>query len=42
MEEVAFLLGFVEVNSLMRAFHVWEGTTPARFRARGCTLRDER
>jgi AraC-like DNA-binding protein len=32
--EVAFLLGFEEVNSFVRAFHVWEGTTPARWRAR--------
>lgn len=32
--EVAFLLGFEEVNSFMRAFHVWEGTTPAKWRAR--------
>lgn len=33
--EVAFLLGFDEVNSFMRAFRVWEGTTPARWRAEG-------
>jgi AraC-like DNA-binding protein len=31
--EVAFLLGFEEVNSFVRAFHAWEGTTPARWRA---------
>ena len=31
--EVAFLLGFEEMNSFTRAFHVWEGTTPARWRA---------
>jgi AraC-like DNA-binding protein len=35
MEEVAFLLGFEEVNSLMRAFQMWEGTTPARWRESG-------
>jgi AraC-like DNA-binding protein len=35
MEEVAFLLGFEEVNSFMRAFQIWEGTTPSRWRARG-------
>lgn len=35
MEEVAFLLGFEEVNSLMRAFQIWEGTTPSRWRERG-------
>jgi AraC-like DNA-binding protein len=32
--EVAFLLGFEEVNSFARAFHAWEGTTPARWRER--------
>ena len=32
--EVAFLLGFEEVNSFARAFHSWEGITPARWRAR--------
>lgn len=31
--EVAFLLGFEELNSFTRAFHGWEGTTPARWRA---------
>ena len=31
--EVAFLLGFEEVNSFMCAFHTWEGITPARWRA---------
>jgi AraC-like DNA-binding protein len=31
--EVAFLLGFEEVNSFSRAFHAWEGTTPTRWRA---------
>jgi AraC-like DNA-binding protein len=30
--EIAFLLGFEEVNSFARAFHAWEGTTPARWR----------
>jgi AraC-like DNA-binding protein len=37
--EVAFLLGFEEVNSFARAFHAWEGTTPARWRARRLTGR---
>jgi AraC-like DNA-binding protein len=32
--EVAFLLGFEELNSFTRAFHSWEGTTPSRWRAR--------
>jgi len=31
--EVAFLLGFEELNSFTRAFHCWEGTTPSRWRA---------
>ena len=39
--EVAFLLGFEEVNSFMRAFHGWEGATPARWRARANLRRDE-
>jgi AraC-like DNA-binding protein len=30
--EVAFLLGFEEANSFARAFHAWEGITPARWR----------
>jgi AraC-like DNA-binding protein len=33
--EIAFLLGFEEVNSFVRAFHAWERTTPAKWRARG-------
>jgi AraC-like DNA-binding protein len=31
--EVAFLLGYEELNSFTRAFHAWEGTTPVRWRA---------
>ncbi|HEY0777118.1 MAG TPA: AraC family transcriptional regulator [Gemmatirosa sp.] len=31
--EVAFLLGFDEVNSFARAFSTWEGRTPTRWRA---------
>jgi AraC-like DNA-binding protein len=34
MGEIAFVLGFEEVNSFMRAFHAWEGTTSAKWRAR--------
>jgi AraC-like DNA-binding protein len=30
--EVAFLLGFEELNSFTRAFQAWEGTTPIRWR----------
>ena len=31
--EIAFVLGFEEVNSFMRAFQAWERTTPAKWRA---------
>lgn len=34
ISEVAFLLGFEELNSFTRAFRGWEGTTPIRWRAR--------
>jgi AraC-like DNA-binding protein len=30
--EIAFLLGFDELNSFTRAFHVWQGATPTRWR----------
>jgi AraC-like DNA-binding protein len=30
--EIAFLLGFEELNSFSRAFHAWEGETPTRWR----------
>jgi AraC-like DNA-binding protein len=42
MGEVAFLLGFEEVNSFSRAFHSWERTTPARWRARTLANRSRR
>ncbi|WP_437745597.1 AraC family transcriptional regulator ligand-binding domain-containing protein [Sorangium sp. So ce1504] len=32
VNEIAFLLGFDEVNSFTRAFRAWEGTTPNRWR----------
>jgi AraC-like DNA-binding protein len=32
MGEVAFLVGFEEVNSFVRAFHAWEGKSPAKWR----------
>jgi AraC-like DNA-binding protein len=41
MGEIAFVLGFEEVNSFMRAFHAWEGTPPAKWRARAGVRRDE-
>jgi AraC-like DNA-binding protein len=31
--EVAFLLGFEEMNSFTRAFQAWEGTSPSKWRA---------
>lgn len=31
--EIAFLLGFEELNSFHRAFRQWEGATPARWRS---------
>ena len=31
--EVAFVLGFEELNSFTRAFRNWEGTTPSRWRS---------
>ena len=34
MGEIAFVLGFEEVNSFMRAFHAWERIRPAKWRAR--------
>jgi AraC-like DNA-binding protein len=30
--EIAFLLGFEELNSFTRAFRQWEGQTPQRWR----------
>ena len=38
--EVAFLLGFEEVNSFVRAFHGWEGISPAKWRVRAGGDRD--
>jgi len=34
MGEIAFLIGFEEVNSFMRAFHAWEGVRPPQWRAK--------
>jgi AraC-like DNA-binding protein len=39
--EIAFVLGFEEVNSFIRAFQGWENTTPARWRATAGVLCDE-
>jgi AraC-like DNA-binding protein len=35
------LLGFEELNSFARAFHAWEGTTPARWRASQSNVESE-
>jgi AraC-like DNA-binding protein len=32
VSELAFLLGFVELNSFSRTFHAWQGMTPLRWR----------
>ena len=32
VSEIAFLLGFEELNSFTRAFRIWEGTSPHRWR----------
>jgi AraC-like DNA-binding protein len=39
--EIAFVLGFEEVNSFIRAFQTWERTTPAKWRARAAVRDDE-
>jgi AraC-like DNA-binding protein len=39
--EIAFVLGFEEVNSFMRAFQAWEGTSPAKWRARSTVRRND-
>jgi AraC-like DNA-binding protein len=40
--EVAFLLGFEEANSFVRAFHAWEGASPARWREERVNRRGRR
>ena len=40
--EIAFLLGFEEVNSFTRAFQSWEGVRPAHWRASYMTSRPSR
>jgi AraC-like DNA-binding protein len=40
--EVAFLLGFEEVNSFTRAFQSWEHTTPGKWRERAPASRKRR
>lgn len=32
MKEVAFLVGYADQNSFYRAFRIWEGDTPAKWR----------
>ena len=37
--EIAFLLGYAELNSFARAFRAWEGTTPTRWRRTNASQR---
>ena len=32
MDSIAFMLGYLEANSFVRAFTLWTGTTPAAYR----------
>ncbi len=32
IKEVAFLVGYEDQNSFFRAFHIWEGATPLKWR----------
>jgi AraC-like DNA-binding protein len=41
MGEIAFVLGFEELNSFMRAFHAWEGTTATKWRERARSRSNE-
>jgi AraC-like DNA-binding protein len=40
LEEVAYLLGYQDVNAFHRAFKEWEGITPGEWRGRRGTSRD--
>ena len=33
-DEIAYLLGYAELNSFLRAFNVWTGTSPSEYRSR--------
>lgn len=38
-DEIAYLLGYLELNSFLRAFGSWTGTTPAEYRKKERTAR---
>ena len=31
-DEIAYLLGYAELNSFLRAFNVWTGMSPSEYR----------
>ena len=39
VSEVAFLLGFEELNSFTRSFRQWEGLTPTQYRTQRGVIR---